>query len=773
MNRALFHKALADLRSHRLQTALILLILTVATATLALAATIQRSMYNPWERTFAESNGAHLSFVSASAEVDLTSISRLKGVSATSGPFPIVWGPSLVKDHEKYSLLLYGMPSELPAVGRPLVIEGRWLAADGEDEIVLDRSFARHSSLKVGDQVEILARQGKTTLTVVGLAVNSGWGLYPNFQPALVYVLQSTLARLETDTDQWRSALWVRLFDPEASQEFQERAYALFPEGAIDESLDWHDIREWTNFTIKISVLFLGVFSVFALLAVGFIVANAIGGVVLSQYREIGLLKAVGFTPGQVTLLFLVEHLGLGLAAGVAGLFLGTVIAPLFLRPTAELLNAPAMPVYDPALYLAVLVGIEAIVALFTIWPAWRGGRIGTVQAITVGFARVRSKSSRLARLAAWLHLPPVVVVGVKDAFARPLRALLTIAGLALTVLIVTFTLGMETTIRVFSSDPALSGNPFDMSVTRGYLSDAAARRILETHPEVSAYYSIKWGYAQVAGQTDSINTRALGGAYDQFRIIIPEGRMFAAPGEAIVGQGLLDWLDLKVGDELRLTMNGKPLDLRIVGRYVEMSNMGRMAMYSLETHLRQVDPQAEPDAYALKLIPGVDAQALETALLHESSDQFAIYVVGKDPPKEIGQLRLVLLGLNIVLLSIGLINLFNTTLLGVRERLRDFGILKTVGLTPRQIVVSVMAGMSLLTLLAVLVGIPLGLIVTKLLFDYLDRQMGMGAQLTVIPPWWWLALLAPGALLVSILGSAIPARQAAQVRVVEVLRYE
>ena len=119
-----------------------------------------------------------------------------------------------MKDHEKYDLLLYGMPSELPAVGRPLVTEGRWLAADGEDEIVLDRSFARYLSLKVGDQVEILSQQGKTTLTVVGLAVNSGWGLYPNWEPALVYVLQSTLTRLETDTDQWSSALWVRLFDP-------------------------------------------------------------------------------------------------------------------------------------------------------------------------------------------------------------------------------------------------------------------------------------------------------------------------------------------------------------------------------------------------------------------------------------------------------------------------------------------------------------------------------------------------------------------------------
>ena len=42
-------------------------------------------------------------------------------------------------------------------------------------------------------------------------------------------------------------------------------------------------------------------FSVFALLAAAFTIANVVSGIVLTSYRDIGVMKAVGFTPGQVT----------------------------------------------------------------------------------------------------------------------------------------------------------------------------------------------------------------------------------------------------------------------------------------------------------------------------------------------------------------------------------------------------------------------------------------------------------------------------------------
>ena len=84
------------------------------------------------------------------------------------------------------------------------------------------------------------------------------------------------------------------------------------------------------------SSVVLGSASLAALLAVGFIVANAIGGRILASRRDIGLLKAAGFTPGGVTSLFVVENLILAGAASVVGTALGIAFSPLLLEPTAN-----------------------------------------------------------------------------------------------------------------------------------------------------------------------------------------------------------------------------------------------------------------------------------------------------------------------------------------------------------------------------------------------------------------------------------------------------
>ena len=77
---------------------------------------------------------------------------------------------------------------------------------------------------------------------------------------------------------------------------------------------DWRDDRQDVTDRTSTSSVVLGSASLAALLAVGFIVANAIGGRILASRRDIGLLKAAGFTPGGVTALFVVENLILALA---------------------------------------------------------------------------------------------------------------------------------------------------------------------------------------------------------------------------------------------------------------------------------------------------------------------------------------------------------------------------------------------------------------------------------------------------------------------------
>ena len=117
---------------------------------------------------------------------------------------------------------------------------------------------------------------------------------------------------------------------------------------------------------------------------------------------------------------------------------------------------------------------------------AWRGGRIGTVQAITVGFAQAQNRPSPAARLATRLRLPVVVVLGLKDVFARPLRAGVTVAALALTVITLTFSIGMEATIDDMINHPERWGSPFDLVVDPRGAAASDLEQALADNPDVA-----------------------------------------------------------------------------------------------------------------------------------------------------------------------------------------------------------------------------------------------------------------------------------------------
>ena len=105
---------------------------------------------------------------------------------------------------------------------------------------------------------------------------------------------------------------------------------------------------------------------------------------------------------------------------------------------------------------------------------------------------------------------------------------------------------------------------------------------------------------------------------------------------------------------------------------------------------------------------------------------------------------------------------------------MRDFGILKAVGMTPHEVMASVASGAVLLALPAVLLGIPVGLWAWEQLFRIVaENEMGADPELFTEPSWWSLALLAHGMIALAVLASTIPARRAARVEVADVLRYE
>lgn len=114
---------------------------------------------------------------------------------------------------------------------------------------------------------------------------------------------------------------------------------------------------------------------------------NTLSLSVLQRTREIGLLRALGFTARQVRSMILVESAQLTIAAIVVGLVLGTFYGWAGAQSLlATVRGGPGLvpPVLPLALLAAVVAGSAALIAAASIAPSRRATRIAPIAALSV-----------------------------------------------------------------------------------------------------------------------------------------------------------------------------------------------------------------------------------------------------------------------------------------------------------------------------------------------------------------------------------------------------
>ena len=133
--------------------------------------------------------------------------------------------------------------------------------------------------------------------------------------------------------------------------------------------------------------LFLGIFGSLALAVASIGIVNTLVMAILERRREIGIMKAIGASDGDVRKLFFAEAGAMGLLGGFVGVALGWAIGHIINLGTNIYLKRQALP---PENFWAVpwwLVG-AAIVFAFVVslvsglYPAARAARLDPVQAL-------------------------------------------------------------------------------------------------------------------------------------------------------------------------------------------------------------------------------------------------------------------------------------------------------------------------------------------------------------------------------------------------------
>jgi putative ABC transport system permease protein len=345
-------------------------------------------------------------------------------------------------------------------VDQPKLTQGSWVRDGGA---VIEASFADALGVGAGDPITLDGR----SFHVAGVAVTAAMMPYPKvcFAPCwfgadanapppdlpgpsperpagppdnevfrmgpsgLVWLTEADARSLVPQVESLAYVLNLKLADPAGASAFVN---AHLPDSMNAPLLvTWQDILDGHGKLVenKQVTLLIGGW-LLSLLALASI-AVLVGGRMADQIRRVGLLKAVGGTPGLVAAVLLAEYVVVALLATAAGLAVGRLAAPLLTDPGAGLVGgAGAVPftMSTVALVTAVALGV-AVVATFV--PAVRASRTSTVLAL--------ADSARPPRRTAWLiaistRLPVPLMLGLRVAARRPRRTVLGALSIAITV---------------------------------------------------------------------------------------------------------------------------------------------------------------------------------------------------------------------------------------------------------------------------------------------------------------------------------------------------
>jgi putative ABC transport system permease protein len=625
--------------------------------------------------------------------------------------------------------------------------------------VVLESSFAQALHVADGSTLTLDNLDGLAAarVRVVGIAVTSDQGFYPDQTPGLMWVLPGVLQQVARHGGDSYDVAGLQLANPAATTVVTQQVVAQLGSGAVRDVSTWQQVKQSMARRDPLLGLVLALFGLVALGAAMLAVINATSGRVLVQRADLGMLQTLGFTPRQVMTMLVAQHAALGAAGVAVGLAAARLLAPWLLGAVPGVsAGAATLPV---GWSLLIVGGIEVAVILATAVPGWRAGRVWPVAAVRP--APPHGHLSALARAAMASRLPPAIVLGARAAFTRRLPALLTIGGLAVPMAMITIGLGFWATLDEVQSHPGDIGLAAGLTVSPGTMSSARAWQLVNRDPAVAAAYRGVQVTALLPGETTTVTTLGMGTSARPFPFRVVQGQLYHAPEEAVATQGLLDALGAHVGELVQMPFGGVPVTFRIVGRIIDPQYDGQVLAYGRDM-LADEGAATPPVFYSLVLRRGASAAAAQSWLERRSGGRLQVAAV-VSPASQLGIVRVMIAGAIVVLALIGLTSLVTASFVGLRDHLREIRVLCAMGLTPVQVLAALMARSSMLALVAAGIGVSLGLAACTGLINLAARLYGLGAGIGALPSGMTLAIAVTLAVVIAALTAAIPARHYAR----------
>lgn len=481
---------------------------------------------------------------------------------------------------------------------------------------------------------------------------------------------------------------------------------------------------------------------------------------VMERTREIGVLRAIGWSRSRVLWMILRESLVVGLIGGLVGIGLGWFTIYVF-SGIASFFGATTTSI-TPGL-LGQAIGLVFTLGLIGgIYPAWRAARLLPVEALRYEGGSGGGSVRRL----------PLGGMAVQSLWQRTTRTLLTLGAIGIAVggiiALEAIVRGMAKIIPQMSADAEIMIRQAGIADTGYSTIDESIGDKIAAYPEVVHVSGLVFGVATMPeGGGFFVLFGYAPGEYAIRQLNVVDGKRVRSNHQIMLGRMMADALNKKVGD----TIDVGGTRFRVVGIYE--SGAGWQEMGGVVT-LR--DAQAftgkphKVGLYMVKLQDPSQAEAVvekintELPEVHAAlSGEFA------EQMPDLQNTNGIIAGISLLAIIVGGVGVTNTMLMAVLERTREIGVLRALGWRQFRVLGMIVREALLLGLLGGIAGIGIAFGLT-----YLMTKAPLVGEV-VVPLWEWDIFVRAMviALLLGVLGGVYPAVRATRLRPVEALRYE
>lgn len=723
-----------------------------------------------------------------------------------------------------------------------LARDGRSRAPVRDGEVAMDAGTAREHGFEVGDRVEVQLQGPVEEFEIVGLF---GLGETSEFGGLTFAAFDLDTAQRVLRSPDAVDAIAVTAAPGVSDEELQGRLRATLGPGYDVEAAD--EVAYESGATVRQFVgLFNGALLAFAAvgLVVGaFIIVNTFTILVAQRTRELGLLRAMGASGGQVLGSVIVEAGVVGVVASVVGLGVGVALAGALLSVVERFgFDVPdtGTVLLARTVVAAIVVGLLVTVGA-ALFPAVRAARTPPVVAIHDAVRTTAAPLRRravvgivltvlgLAILFAGLVADPpeiierLVVVGggalatflgaviLIATFARPLAraigwpvargigapgvlarrnamrnprrtaatASALVVGLSLVCLVAIFSASTKESLR-----DAVDGGiraDFVLSAKQlGPFSPEVADAVRDLPPvEAASGIRLRQLYVDTAPEFAAIVD---GGAIDDLvNLDVVEGSTAGlASGGILVHESEADDYDLTMGEPVAVDIVGLGFrTLPVAGIYGQQNFIGGFPVptFVIDQAVFAASGSSTQQLDSLAFVKARPGQggAARAAIEETVSEDFPSIRVQtrsefrsqqEDAVDRFVAVLVALLALSEIIAVLGIIN---TLFLSVYERTRELGLLRSVGMSRRQVRTMIRGESVIIAVMGGVLGIVVGVFWGWAFTRALERQ---GITEFAVPLWQLVAFLALS-VAAGIVAALLPAWRAGRLDVLEAIATE